>query len=563
MSYLTYERGDKVLGYHVDKYGNSYVAGYYYENMNNTSVPAAFIRKYDASGNLLWSNLQSVSMYISTLSYHGSFATAVTSDDNGNVYVTGAYSYYNFYINAIVLNNPSNKLHGFVVKLDSSGIAQWIINITNDNASHGNEGPSDILYLNDNKIFFTTSGGPASIKFANGYTYTMPFSSTLDLITINSSGIFQHNINLGTGGLYNATIPYSNNPTDYQRIMVTPKMKFNHNNKIVLTASGSNLYLTNFTFANFTGGYVAIIDTALGIEKAFITLSPGVYAYTPYKAAIALDSYNNIYLSYVLNYDPMANDCDPDYNISAAIGTGPALPNSTHKSFLMKYDTAGTLLWYNMNTNFLTTSLSYINDNNLYAFGEFYEMMGISSQTLQSQGLHSNGNRDMFLASYTLTGDLNWVKPIGTSSPESAMPMTEDTCNRHLYFIGSLADTITFMNQTINANNQLVIFKFSPDTNCATIPCAAVPVSVNSQSETLNGNISAYPNPVISIVNLKLESNGRHTIRLNNTFGEILFQSLINSGQMKIDMSNFQKGIYFVTVTDESMHSVILKIVRM
>ena len=52
-------------------------------------------------------------------------------------------------------------------------------------------------------------------------------------------------------------------------------------------------------------------------------------------------------------------------------------------------------------------------------------------------------------------------------------------------------------------------------------------------------------------------------MKLQNTLGEILEQTQINSSSLTLDMSNKPKGIYFVTVSDDAGNKAVRKVVKM
>ena len=52
-------------------------------------------------------------------------------------------------------------------------------------------------------------------------------------------------------------------------------------------------------------------------------------------------------------------------------------------------------------------------------------------------------------------------------------------------------------------------------------------------------------------------------MQVSNTLGETLFETTTNSEQIKIDVRDFPKGIYFVTVKDEKNNLVVRKVVKM
>ena len=73
--------------------------------------------------------------------------------------------------------------------------------------------------------------------------------------------------------------------------------------------------------------------------------------------------------------------------------------------------------------------------------------------------------------------------------------------------------------------------------------------SIN-KTEKENANISIYPNPINSILNIVGEQNQfqNSTIEITNCFGEIVFNELFAN---QIDLSSLSSGMYFLTIKDK------------
>ena len=79
------------------------------------------------------------------------------------------------------------------------------------------------------------------------------------------------------------------------------------------------------------------------------------------------------------------------------------------------------------------------------------------------------------------------------------------------------------------------------------------PSSVGIAKNTMNMNVSVFPNPATSELNIDFGTTKSNcTIQLVNTIGSIVYtENRENaSGKMKLDLSNFAKGVYFVRLSD-------------
>ena len=69
----------------------------------------------------------------------------------------------------------------------------------------------------------------------------------------------------------------------------------------------------------------------------------------------------------------------------------------------------------------------------------------------------------------------------------------------------------------------------------------------NSITESMNAEITIYPNPTNGIININWQGSKNATLQVLSLFGtEILNKTISN----EIDISNFPKGIYFVRIND-------------
>lgn len=91
--------------------------------------------------------------------------------------------------------------------------------------------------------------------------------------------------------------------------------------------------------------------------------------------------------------------------------------------------------------------------------------------------------------------------------------------------------------------------------------CTYSPISITENAETLS--VSIFPNPVSSEVTLTFEKNVTRHVEFCNTLGEILFRSTYVTNELRIDLSDFAKGIYFVNVIDERNYRTVRKIIKM
>ncbi|KPK79461.1 MAG: hypothetical protein AMS27_18010 [Bacteroides sp. SM23_62_1] len=61
-------------------------------------------------------------------------------------------------------------------------------------------------------------------------------------------------------------------------------------------------------------------------------------------------------------------------------------------------------------------------------------------------------------------------------------------------------------------------------------------------------NFSLYPNPAIDILNIETNISNLHCIEITSLNGQLLYNTKTEDHTFQIDLSSFQKGIYFITV---------------
>jgi hypothetical protein len=106
---------------------------------------------------------------------------------------------------------------------------------------------------------------------------------------------------------------------------------------------------------------------------------------------------------------------------------------------------------------------------------------------------------------------------------------------------------------TITMENYLSKEETALDVNTSDVMEVVTLIAANTGiKETSAETVKLYPNPTSGILNITLPANNgtEATIRITNIIGsDILNNKVVNgSGQVKLDVSGFDTGIYFVTV---------------
>ena len=142
---------DNSGGVAADTFGNVYITGYFSGSamfdaipLNSSSGTAAFIAKYDSSGNIKWvKNLNGVGLYES--------GDRIDVDETGKIYALGKFT------NSVVIGSNTYISHGmtdmYLTKLDQNGNFIWVKTF----GGSGEDSGYDIKVVGQGNHFLTGS----------------------------------------------------------------------------------------------------------------------------------------------------------------------------------------------------------------------------------------------------------------------------------------------------------------------------------------------------------------------------------------------------------------------
>ena len=97
---------------------------------------------------------------------------------------------------------------------------------------------------------------------------------------------------------------------------------------------------------------------------------------------------------------------------------------------------------------------------------------------------------------------------------------------------------------------------------CSATATATVAGSVSIEEFTnAPSNINVYPNPTNGIFTLEVSSTSYQTL-VRNIVGQVIESRTANSNVTTFDLSNYEKGIYFLTVIEGTMESTTRVVVK-
>ena len=152
---------------------------------------------------------------------------------------------------------------------------------------------------------------------------------------------------------------------------------------------------------------------------------------------IAIDNHNNIYITGYSkgNLDNITNSGRAD-------------------AFLMKFDLNGTKQWTKLvgtSSDDIANSVVIDSSNNIYITG--YSNGDIDNNT-------NFGNSDIFISKFTLNGDKQWTKNMGSTLDDVGYDLATDFSN-NIYITGGSTGNLD--NNTNSGNSDVFILKFNPE----------------------------------------------------------------------------------------------------
>ncbi len=356
----------------TDAAGNVYLTGYFYSPSitfgstvltNGGAFGDIFITKYDSNGTVLWAKSEG--------GISDDVAYSVSTDNWGNVYVTGF-----FYSDSITFGSTilTNKGHNdiYLTKYDSNGTVLWAKSAGGTDDDRVNSVSID----EEGNVFITGYFWSPSITFSSttltnagaGYAdiFITKYDSTGTVLWAESAG----------GTIHDYAISVS-------------------------TDAGGNVYVTGlFQSSSITFGSTVLTNANEGYGDIFITKydSNGTVIWAKSAEGISSD------YGYGVSTDAGRNVYVTGSFFSSSITFGSTVLSNAGGAdiFITKYDSNGTVLWAKSagGTDYdWANSVSTDTEGNVYVMGEF----GSPSITFGSTTLINAGGTDIFTAKVSTT----------------------------------------------------------------------------------------------------------------------------------------------------------------
>jgi hypothetical protein len=468
---------DQVRGVAVDTLGNVYAVGYYDTGAMTVDgvtldAPAggyaAYIIKFNTSGIAQWGK---------KIDGTGNdYGRGVAVDTSGNVYVTGYYSTASITVDGVTLPTPAGGTAGYIIKFNTSGIAQWGKKI--DGAS--------------------TDQGLGVAVDASGNVYVTGFyhtaAMTVDGVTLS--------IPSGTVGLTAAYIIKFDASGTAQWGKKIDGTSNDMGNGVAVDTAG-NVYVTGYySTASITVDGVTL-PTPAGQAAFIIKFNTSGIAQWGKKIdstggeqghGVAVDTSGNVYVTGYFN-GAMTVD-----GVTFAVAVNNA-------GFIIKFNTSGTAQWGKKIDGTFTDvgqGVAVDTSGNVYVTGYYTAAITLDNGV----SLLAPVSTGAFLIKYTTTGVAQWAKSIDSTGTDQGLGVAADAFG-NVYVGGQYNAAITLDNDVSlpapTSSGGFIIKYTSQD---ATL----TPYKLISDTASTNSKLLVNTSPYTATVNVR---NTADTATLN------------------------------------------------
>ena len=469
-------------GIALDNSGNVYIAGGYF----NGSVTSMLLQKYDAAGNLVWTQ-----NYLPAGSTKAT-ALALAVDGNGDVIVNGTISNNIGYTrkydpNGQLLWSQSTTFSNFSMVIDETNniyVTSW------DMAGGGGLPMKTIKYSAAGNLLWTASGSSSVLGNAHGkifYKGGFLYRTGDNSVKINGKNVpvmYTIKYNASTGAQVWAKSYY-------------------HADKIsqagwdLVVDAGGNVYVTG----------VVTIKAGNNQNMNWVTLKYNSAGTQQWAMFYDGNGNDNIANGFVDSPNGMTMDNGGNIIVTGFSYTTTG-QSSSYDMTTIKYSSAGSQVWVKT-----YDSPSHGNDNALAIISDASSNVYITGDTTTIK--------------YNSSGIVQWT------ANYSGGGTMRNLCidNSGNVYVGGRNSAVS------------ILIKYSQG-----IPPPITNKQIYPAEEIINLNaLKLYPNPAINQITIRNANNkSLGAIRIFDVSGKMVYQKFVGSSQTMIDVRQFRSGVYYL-----------------
>lgn len=354
--------------------------------------------------------------------------SCVATDFEGNVYVVGS-----FIVNTIKFGNYTLKSEGgediFLVKYDATGKVLWAISAGGFSTDIGKSVTTDAqgnVYITGYFSGPSVTFGSTTLKNEGGYNiFVAKFNSSGEALWAKAAG-----------------------------------RDFNNVANSICTDPWGNVYVTGYfqhttiTFGKIKLAHIAADDFYL---VKYDSLGNALWAKgangkcSDMGSYVTADAFGNVYV------------LGKFYEFPIIFGSDTLLNTNYYNDFIVKYDTAGNMIWAkqtNKSGHNVNSGLALDNLGNMYVVGAFTDsILVLGKDTLKHQGYG-----DILIVKYDTAGNVIWAKGVGGTGNDKGNSISVDGMG-NFYITGSFgSSSISFGGSTIERAGYSSVFLAKYDT---------------------------------------------------------------------------------------------------
>ncbi|HRO43738.1 MAG TPA: T9SS type A sorting domain-containing protein [Flavipsychrobacter sp.] len=519
---------DQVEWITVDKCGNTYVTGSFYNTLTidtfqlvSNGYKDVFWVKYNKHGQVIWAK--------STGGNNDDDPGGIAVDNAGNVYVFLSFSD-TISNGGFQAFNSGYRNDLLLAKYDSSGN---LLTYKTWGTPYAEIATSIAINKNNQLIIYGSF---------NGYNGVVPPPVAARMLVLDSNHILQSYSNYGQDIFIvkldtSLTILFSKSAegnTGTNKILAD----YNGNNFI----TGTSAYKMKFDAILLTAPYIFVWIAKYDSTGNALWANMGTSNFMgTYGILCSTSPKGNVYC--VGQYDT-----PPNISPYSQITFGNTTLTGDY-AFMVKYDPAGNLKWAkNVGKTARDAAYDVAVDahDNIYVTGTFNYMGVFGSDTF-----YTVGHNDLFVNKYDSNGNHIWTTTAGGISNDGGYAIILDK-NQNILVGGYIASTPAYFgnHQVSSAGNwDMCVAKLSPWTTDI------------EQPKEIDKFISIYPNPNSGSFQVELKKGKYQLLTITDVNGKVIYRQQLSQAQSRLNINiALSNGMYFIRLTN-AKESVIQKFI--